>query len=92
MRPCLVMEPPTLTPRIKTPINKNNSSSLILTNLKLKFEAYMLNLIWKRCAKDPKKGENHLIFINFGVKKFTLKNTPKKTLAFECYNHLDCME
>jgi hypothetical protein len=27
------------------PINKNNSSSLILTNLELKFEACMLNLI-----------------------------------------------
>jgi hypothetical protein len=30
-----------------------------------------------RC-KDPKKREDHVIFINFGVKKFTLKNTPKK--------------
>jgi hypothetical protein len=29
-------------------------------------------------TKDPKKRENHLIFINFGVKKFTLKNAPKK--------------
>jgi hypothetical protein len=41
-------------------------------------------------AKDPKKKKNHLIFINFGVKKFTLENTPKKkTLTFECYNLLD---
>jgi hypothetical protein len=32
---------------VKTPVNKNNSSSLILTNLKLRFEPYMLNLIWK---------------------------------------------
>jgi hypothetical protein len=32
---------------VKTPINKNNYSSLILTNMELKFEAYMLNLIWK---------------------------------------------
>jgi hypothetical protein len=38
----------------------------------------MLNLIWKWGAKDPKRREDHLIFINFGVKKFTLKNTPKK--------------
>jgi hypothetical protein len=38
----------------------------------------MLNLIWKRGAKDPKKREDHLLFINFGVKKFTLKNTPQK--------------
>jgi hypothetical protein len=77
---------------VKTPVNKNNSSSLILTNLELKFEACMVNLIWKRGAKDPKK-KDHLIFINFGVKKFTLKNTPeKKTLTFECYNLLDPME
>jgi hypothetical protein len=32
---------------VKTPVNKNNSSSLILTNLELKFKACMLNLIWK---------------------------------------------
>jgi hypothetical protein len=32
-----------------------------------------------RC-KRPKKREDHLIFIKFGVKKFTLKNTPKKKL------------
>jgi hypothetical protein len=38
----------------------------------------MLNLIWKWCAKDPKKGEDHIIFIKFGVKKFTLRNTQKK--------------
>jgi hypothetical protein len=38
----------------------------------------MLNLIWKWGAKDPKKREDHLIFINFGVKKFTLKDTPPK--------------
>jgi hypothetical protein len=65
---------------VKTPIKKNNSSSLILTNLKLKFEACMLNLIWKWGAKDPKKREDHLIFINFGVKKFALKNTQKNKI------------
>jgi hypothetical protein len=32
-----------------------------------------------RCKKSKKKGRP-LIFINFGVKKFTLKNTPKKKL------------
>jgi hypothetical protein len=63
---------------VKTPVNKNNSSSLKLTNLELKFEACMLNLIWKWGAKDPKKREDHLIFIYFGVMKFTLKNTPQK--------------
>jgi hypothetical protein len=31
--------------------------------------------------------------MNFGIKKFTLKSTPrKKTLMFECYNLLDSME
>jgi hypothetical protein len=31
--------------------------------------------------KTQKKREDHLIFINFGVKKkFTLKNTPEKKL------------
>jgi hypothetical protein len=59
----------------------------------LKFEACMLNLIWKWGAKDPKKREDHLIFINFGVKKFTLKITQeKKLLTFECYYLLDPME
>jgi hypothetical protein len=38
----------------------------------------MLNFIWKWGAKDPEKREDHLIFINFGIKKFTLKTTPKK--------------
>jgi hypothetical protein len=33
-----------------------------------------------RCAKDPKKKEDHLVFINFGVKKFTLETPPKKKL------------
>jgi hypothetical protein len=32
-----------------------------------------------RCER-PQKREEHLIFINFGVKKFTLKNTQKKKL------------
>jgi hypothetical protein len=78
---------------VETLVNKNNSSSLILTNLELKFEAGMLKLIWKWGAKDPKKRKDHLIFINFGIKKFTLKSTfGKKTLTFECYNLLDPME
>jgi hypothetical protein len=29
--------------------------------------------------KRPKKIEDHLIFINFEVKKFTVKKHPKKT-------------
>jgi hypothetical protein len=43
-----------------------------------------------RC-KRPKKKEDHLIFINFGVKN-TKKHPQKKTLMFECYNLLDPME
>jgi hypothetical protein len=44
-------------------------------------------------CKRPKKREDHLILINFGVKKFTVKNTQKnKTLKFECYNLIDPMQ
>jgi hypothetical protein len=46
--------------------------------MEFRFEPCVLNLIWKWGAKDPKKREDHLIFINFGIKKFTLKNTQKK--------------
>jgi hypothetical protein len=28
-------------------------------------------------SKRPKKRKDHLIFINFGIKKFTVKNTQK---------------
>jgi hypothetical protein len=45
--------------------------------MELTFEPCVLNLIWKRGAKDPKKRKEHLIFIDFGVKKFTIKNTKK---------------
>jgi hypothetical protein len=61
----------------KTPVKKNNSSSLIITSMELRFEPCVRNLIWKWGAKDPKKRDDHLIFINFGVKKFTLRNTQK---------------
>jgi hypothetical protein len=78
---------------VKTPINKRNLSSFISINVELRFEPCMLNLILKYCAKDPKKGEDHLIFINFGIKKFTVRNTPqKKTLMCECYYLLGHME
>jgi hypothetical protein len=46
--------------------------------MELGFEPCVFNLILKRDAKDSKKREDHLIFINFGIKKFTLKNTSKK--------------
>jgi uncharacterized membrane protein YpjA len=64
---------------IKTPINKKNPSLLILTNIKLKFEECILNLIWKWCTKDPKK-TCHLIFMNFGVKNVIVKTTQKRKL------------
>jgi hypothetical protein len=48
---------------VKTLVNKNNSSSLVLTNLELKFEAYMLNFIWKWGAKVPKRRDDHIVFI-----------------------------
>jgi hypothetical protein len=51
------------------PINKNNSSSVILTNLELRFEPCMLNLIWKWGAKDPQKREDQLIFIRLMFNK-----------------------
>jgi hypothetical protein len=67
--------------------------SLILHNLKLKFQPYVLNLFPKCLAKDPIFFEHHLILMNFGVKKFTVRNTQKKkTLMFQCYNLLDPME
>jgi hypothetical protein len=37
------------------PINKKNFSSLINTNVELKLEPCVLNLIFKWCTKDPKK-------------------------------------
>jgi hypothetical protein len=74
------------------PVNKKNFSSLIITNMELKFELYILNFILKWCTQDPKKREDHLILINFGVKKFTSRNNQKKTLNFEYYNLLDSME
>jgi hypothetical protein len=81
---------------IKSLINKKNFSSLIITNMELRHESLVPNLIWKWGAKDPKnpkKREDHLIYINFGVKKFIVKNTQKnKTLMFEWYNLLFPME
>jgi hypothetical protein len=78
---------------VRSPSTKNNSSSLIITIMELRFEPCVFNLIWKWGAKDLEKRGDHLIFINFGVMKFTLKNTQKnKTLMFECYNLLAPME
>jgi hypothetical protein len=44
-------------------------------------------------CKRPKKRKDHIIFINFGIKKFAVENAQKnKTLMFECYNLLAPME
>jgi hypothetical protein len=40
---------------IKTLVNKNNSRSLILTNLELQFEPYMLNRFGSDVQKTQKK-------------------------------------
>jgi hypothetical protein len=54
---------------------KEKFNSLIIKNMELKFEPCVLNLIWKPCVKDQRKREDHVVFINFGVKKFTIRNT-----------------
>jgi hypothetical protein len=46
---------------VNAPINKNNSRSLIITNMDLRFEPCVFNLIWESCAKDPKSRDYHLI-------------------------------
>jgi hypothetical protein len=75
------------------PVNKNNSSSFMITNMELRFEPMCGQLDLELRCKTPKKREDHLIFFNFGIKKFILKSTQKKkTFTFECYNLLDFME
>jgi hypothetical protein len=71
---------------MQTPVNKTLSTTLILTNQKFKFELCVSNLISKLLAKDPKK-EQHLIFTNFEVKKFSGKKTPKNK-NFWCSNFI----
>jgi hypothetical protein len=78
---------------VKTP-----STKIILAHSYLQIWSSNLRLVcstWfgSDMQKTQKKIEDHLISIHFGVKKFTVKNTPgKKTLTFECYNLLDPME
>jgi hypothetical protein len=64
-------------------------SSLILTHIRLRLELYMVNLIWKSLPKVMKIPKHHLIFMNFGVKNFTIEMIQKKTLIFDCYNLID---
>jgi hypothetical protein len=48
--------------------------------MELGFESCVFNFIWKLCAKEPKKRKELLIFINFGGKKFIVRNTRKKEI------------
>jgi hypothetical protein len=75
---------------VKTLVNKKNFSLLIIINVELRFEPCMVNLIWKWGTKDPKKREDHLIFIKEVHSKKTSKK--EKTSMFKCYNLLDSME
>ena len=47
---------------IKIPTNKKNFISFIITNMELRFEPCVLNLIWKWGAKDPKKNRRQSNF------------------------------
>jgi hypothetical protein len=52
----------------------------------------MVNLIWKRLSKDANCKKEHLIFMNFGVKNFTMKsNQYLFSLMFERYNLMDAI-
>jgi hypothetical protein len=57
--------------------HKNNSTSLIIRNLEFKFEPW----IWFKSDvhKTHPNKKNHVIFINFGEKKVTVKKNPKET-------------
>jgi hypothetical protein len=69
-----------------------NFNSLIITNMELRFEPCVQLDFEVRC-KRPKKRDDHVIFINFGVKKSIIDNTQKKkTLMFGCYNLLAPIE
>ena len=75
------------------PINKKNSNSRILTNIELKIEPCVLNLIWKWYTNYPKEKEYHLIFMKFGAKKLVVKSTSKEqTQIFEYCNLVDPMK
>jgi hypothetical protein len=51
------------------------------------------NLIKKSLPKVVKILKVHLIFMNFEMKNFIVRNDSKKeTLIFECYNRVDSME
>jgi hypothetical protein len=57
----------------------------------VKIEEYKVDLI----SETFKEIGKHLIFMNFGVMNFTMKNDPpfqNKTLIFECYYLMDLIE
>jgi hypothetical protein len=60
---------------VKTHINKKNFNSLIITNMDLRYEPCVLNLVWKWWTKDPKKRKDHL-----SKEVHTKKHAKKKKL------------
>jgi hypothetical protein len=55
-------------------IDSHNFSSLILIHLRLRIEPNVANLIEKSFPKVEKILKYHLIFMNFGVKNFIVRN------------------
>ena len=53
-------------------------SSLIPTHTRLRLEPYIVNFIWKPLPKVMKISKQCLIFVNFGVKNFPVRNDPQK--------------
>jgi hypothetical protein len=49
-------------------------------HLKLRLELYIATFIWKPLPKVIKISKEHLIFVNFGVKNFNMRNDPQKIL------------
>jgi hypothetical protein len=80
--------------RVKTPINKKNFSSLMLANIELRFEHCVPNLIWKWCAKDPKRNGIPSNFHEFQSEEVCCNKIleRRKTLMFEHYNLVDPMD
>ena len=72
---------------IKTPLKPKISKSLILHNFEVEISAICTQLVSKVLYKRSKKIEHHLIFINFGVKKFTIKKHPQEK-KLSCLNFI----
>jgi hypothetical protein len=64
-----------------------------ILHLRLRIEPNVANLIEKPLLKVEKIIKLYLIFMNFGRKKFMVRNdSKKKTLVFDCYNLIDPIE